>query len=83
LHEIPNPQEALRESKRVLKEGGKLFIIDWIGGVPRTSSHGHAKKYFSPEKLKKALLEAGFVNICIETNKERELMLAEGEKTSA
>ena len=83
LHEIPNPQEALRESKRVLKEGGWLFIIDWVGGVPRTSSHGHAKKYFTPARLKAMLSEAGFVNISTNPNKEGALMLAEGEKTSA
>jgi len=80
LHEIPNPQEALRESKRVLKEGGKLFIIDWIGGVVQTSSHGHAKKYFTPARLKAMLSEAGFVNISANPNKEGALMLAEGEK---
>ncbi len=80
LHEIPNPQEALRESKRVLKEGGKIFIIDWVGGVPQTSSHRHAKKYFTPTRLKAMLSEAGFVNISIKLNKEGELMLAEGEK---
>jgi ubiquinone/menaquinone biosynthesis C-methylase UbiE len=82
LHEIPNPEKALKEAKYVLKEAGRIFIIDWVGGVAQTSSHGHAKKYFSPEKLKEALSEAGFVNISIETNKEGELMLAEGEKTS-
>jgi ubiquinone/menaquinone biosynthesis C-methylase UbiE len=81
LHEIPNPQEALQESKRVLKEGGKLFIIDWIGGVPRTSSHGHAKKYFTPARLKAMLSKAGFVNISIKLNKEGELMLVEGRKS--
>jgi ubiquinone/menaquinone biosynthesis C-methylase UbiE len=80
LHEIPNQKKALRESHRVLKAGGEMFIIDWIGGVPQTSSHGHAKKYFSPERLKEALSEAGFADSSIKPNKEGTLMLGEGRK---
>ena len=83
LHEIPNPKEALKEAERVLKESGRLFIIDWVGGVPRTSSHGHVKKYFSPERLKEMLSETCFTGIKIRLNKEGELMLVEGEKMSA
>ena len=82
LHETQNPREALREARRVLKEGGKIFIVDWVGGVVQTSSHAHAEKYFSPERIKEALSEAGFVNLSIKPNKEGELMLAEGEKIS-
>jgi ubiquinone/menaquinone biosynthesis C-methylase UbiE len=81
LHEIPNPAKALRESHRVLKAGGKLFIVDWVGGVPQTSSHGHAKSYFSPDRLKEALSEAGFANVSIQPSREGGLMLGEGEKT--
>jgi len=82
LHEIQNPREALREARRVLKEGGKIFIVDWVGGAAETSSHAHAKKYFSSERIKEALSEVGFVNLSIKSNKEGELMLAEGEKIS-
>ncbi len=80
LHEIPHPQRALKESHRVLKAGGKLFIIDWIGGVPPTSSHAHAKKYFTPEQLSEALSEAGFANVRITVAHAGALMLGEGEK---
>jgi ubiquinone/menaquinone biosynthesis C-methylase UbiE len=81
LHEIPNQKKALGESHRVLKAGGKLFIIDWIGGAPQTSSHGHAKKYFSPQRLEVALSEAGFTDSSIKPNREGALMLGEGRKT--
>jgi ubiquinone/menaquinone biosynthesis C-methylase UbiE len=80
LHEIPNPQTAMRESHRVLKPGGELYVIDWVGGVPQTSNHGHANTYFSPVQLKDALSEVGFGNISLKLNKEGVLMLAEGVK---
>jgi len=80
LHEIPNHKDALKESNRVLKGGGKIFIIDWVGGIAQTRSHAHARKYFTPKRLKEALSEAGFGTIRIETNKRGELMLGEGEK---
>jgi ubiquinone/menaquinone biosynthesis C-methylase UbiE len=80
LHEIQNPREALREARRVLKEGGKIFIVDWVGGVVQTSSHAHAKKYFSPEQIIEALSETGFVNLSTKPDKVGELMLCEGKK---
>jgi len=82
LHEIPDYTKALKESNRVLKGGGKIFIIDWIAGAARTGSHAHAERYFSPERLQEALSEAGFGTIRIVTNKERELVLGEGVKNA-
>jgi ubiquinone/menaquinone biosynthesis C-methylase UbiE len=78
LHEIPNPREALRQSKRVLKESGELLIIDWIGGVAQAGSHAHAKKYFKQARLEEALTETGFSNVRVEVGGE--LMLAAAEK---
>lgn len=80
LHEMANPEETLRESNRVLKECGKIFIIDWVGGVAQTKSHAHAPKYFTREGLEKVLSEIGFTDIGIELNKGGELMLVEGIK---
>jgi len=80
LHEIPDYMKALKESNRVLKGGGKIFIIDWVAGAARTGNHAHALRYFSPERLQEALSEAGFGAIRIVTNKAGELMLGEGMK---
>ena len=78
LHEMDNPDAALRESLRVLREGGRIYIIDWIGGAAGTASHGHASKYFTIEGLEEKLSKTGFVRIEIEA--KNELMLAEGTK---
>ncbi|MFZ2070828.1 MAG: class I SAM-dependent methyltransferase [Halobacteriota archaeon] len=82
LHEMGNPAVALREARRVLKTTGKIFIIDWIGigGVARTGSHRHAKKYFTMKRLEEMLSEAGFRGIIIEEDIEFALMLVEGDK---
>ncbi|HDS45076.1 MAG TPA: class I SAM-dependent methyltransferase [Methanomicrobia archaeon] len=80
VHEIPHPQQALHEAYRVLRHGGLIFIIDWVGGVPQTSSHGHAKLYLSPKQLQSALTAAGFVAISLTLNTVGTLMLAEARK---
>jgi len=79
LHEIPHP-DALREAIRVLKNRGRILIIDWIGGIAATKRHTHASRYFTPQQLETLLLLTGFKNVVIETNKEGELMLAEAVK---
>ncbi|RZN33283.1 MAG: class I SAM-dependent methyltransferase [Methanophagales archaeon ANME-1-THS] len=80
LHEIPDFTKALKESHRVLKERGKILIIDWVAGAARTGSHAHAQRYFSSERLQEALSEAGFGAIHITTSRAGELMLGEGVK---
>ncbi|MBA5941724.1 MAG: class I SAM-dependent methyltransferase [Methanophagales archaeon] len=80
LHEFHNLGKALKESMRVLKEGGKIFIIDWIGSVAGTRSHLHVKKYYSPERLKESIVDAGFTNLSLKINKTSKLMLCEGKK---
>ncbi|RCV63909.1 phosphoethanolamine N-methyltransferase [Methanophagales archaeon] len=85
-HEMVDPKVALQESLRLLTEGGKIYIIDWVGGVAHTKKYfsmetrAHAKKYFTAERLGEMLSEAGFSDIQIEFNMDGELMLAEGQK---
>lgn len=80
VHEIPHPEQALTEAYRVLRHGGLIFIVDWVGGVPQTSSHGHAKLYFTSKRLQKALTVAGFAAVSLTLNREGTLMLAEARK---
>lgn len=30
IHQLPSPERALREANRVLKKGGKIFVIVWL-----------------------------------------------------
>lgn len=80
LHEIPDFRRALKESHRVLKGGGRIFIIDWVAGKARTGSHAHAQRYLSPDRLREALAEAGFGALRISTSRSGDLMLGEGMK---
>ncbi|MBN2279676.1 MAG: class I SAM-dependent methyltransferase [Candidatus Marinimicrobia bacterium] len=60
-HEIENHEKLLKESHRVLKVGGKIFIVDWkkketTGGPPISIR-------FQEEVVAEQLAEAGFQNI--------------------
>ncbi len=60
-HELENPVEMLKESFRLLKDGGKMLIVDW---KKADMSHGppvHLR--YSPEDVEKELLLAGFSGI--------------------
>ncbi len=80
LHEIPHPEDALKEANRVLKAQGRIFIIDWIGGSARTEGHAHASRYFTPQQLETMLSLTGFKDVTIEENREGELMLVEARR---
>ncbi|MDO4534566.1 MAG: class I SAM-dependent methyltransferase [Clostridium perfringens] len=55
FHELDNPLDTLKESYRVLKTGGKIFIADWKEGE---NSHAVSKDFISTN-----LKAAGFSNI--------------------
>ncbi len=60
-HELDNPSLTLKESNRILKPGGKIFIVDWI---KKDSPEGPpAKRRCLPEQVKEQLADAGFVQV--------------------
>jgi ubiquinone/menaquinone biosynthesis C-methylase UbiE len=80
LHEFPRPGEALQEAYPALRVEGRIYLIDWIGGIPETSGHRHSPNYFTPEQLTQALAAVGFTGITITCTREAGLMLAEAVK---
>jgi len=61
LHEIADPDAALREMRRVLKQGGTLLIADFTEGESRWN-----ERYFTPSQVRRMLETAGFVEITVE-----------------
>lgn len=62
-HELENPSLILEESYRILKPGGKIFIVDWkktyIPQGPPLSIR------CLPEQVENQLIEFGFNKVCI------------------
>lgn len=75
LHETRAP-EALREMHRVLKNEGKIIIVDWVDGALTWTY----ERYFRPEELEDLVTRGGFKNIRIEVLNEILLLIAEKKK---
>lgn len=56
LFQVEKRERVLREAKRILKNGGKVLIVDWL---PKASV-GPEKGRIMPETLKKMAQEIGF-----------------------
>ncbi len=79
LHELPDPEQTLKEMHRVLKPGGSIIIIDFNNAK---SSHGRGTKdmhgSYTPEQMAASLNQLGFVDVSIREIKM--LLVALGKK---
>lgn len=64
---------ALREMHRVLKNGGKIILIDWVKGA-KTWVH---ERYFTPEELEAMVKLSGFKSASLEVLNDVMLLIAE------
>ncbi len=65
FHELHKPQKFLKEVKRILKNNGKVIIIDW---KPIETEEGPPlEERLEPEFVAKELETAGFKNIKIDS----------------
>ena len=49
LFQVDDKEQVLKEAKRILKEGGKILIVDWLPKAP----FGPKEDRISPDDLKK------------------------------
>ena len=60
LHEVSEPVTHLREANRVLKNGGRLVVVEWKPGVGEDEPGPRAEYRMTPESVSAAAQEAGF-----------------------
>ncbi len=62
-HELEKPEKILQESFRVLKQYGKIFIVDW---KKENMDQGPPLRLrYLPEQVKAQLIDAGFDHVLI------------------
>jgi len=62
-HELDEPVEMLKESFRLLKDKGKIFIVDWKKEEMAQGPSKHLR--YLPEEVKNQLISVGFENVTI------------------
>jgi len=76
LHEMADPKAVLAETRRVLRPGGKLLIVDF----PKDSLAQQLwdENYYRPEAVKTLLKEAGFEGVRVRLIEQEQIIWAHG-----
>ncbi len=77
-HELEKPEEILKESLRLLKKNGKIFIVDWKKKDMPQGPPMHLR--YSPEKVQSQLVSTGFENISIYNELPEHFLIIAGKK---
>ncbi|MGE0087179.1 MAG: class I SAM-dependent methyltransferase [Desulfococcaceae bacterium] len=76
-HELDNPALTVEEAYRILKPGGKIFIVDW---KKENMAEGPPSQIRClPEQVKEQIMNSGFKNVSIFSELPKHFLLV-GEK---
>ena len=76
LHEMESPQAILRETHRVLRPGGEIFIIDFPKGSLAQKLWN--EDYYRPAEVKTLLQTVGFEKVQVRLVEQGQAMWARG-----
>ena len=76
LHEMDHPEAILAESRRILRPGGELLIVDF----PKNSLAQKLwdEKYYRPEEVEMLLKEAEFKTVRARLIEQKQIIWAKG-----
>lgn len=72
-HELEEPERMLTECRRLLKDGGRICIVDW---KKENISQGPPIRFrYKPSEVEKQLQESGFKNIDVSEYLEKHFLI--------
>jgi ubiquinone/menaquinone biosynthesis C-methylase UbiE len=77
-HELDAPEKILKESFRLLRKKGKIFIVDWKKEDTPQASPGHLR--CSPEDVKSQLISVGFEDLTIDDEMSKHFLVIAEKK---
>jgi ubiquinone/menaquinone biosynthesis C-methylase UbiE len=72
-HELEAPKEMLKESFRLLKKNGKIFIVDWKKEDMNQGPPIHLR--YLPEQVKHQLVGVGFEEVAIDNEMAKHFLV--------